>query len=114
MRPGVGWGVSAHLGFFVFCIGVPLFVMKTEGRKDAWTRRQAVEAFNFQATLLTVWVPLTASFFVGQAFDESVATPILLLMAVIYVGGIFSSAIAAAHAARGEDWRYPIAITFLR
>ena len=56
-QPGRGWAVLAHLGIFVCGIAVPLLVIQTAGRHDAWTRQEAIQALNFQATV-ALWAAI--------------------------------------------------------
>ncbi|GAA2869864.1 hypothetical protein GCM10010517_29960 [Streptosporangium fragile] len=87
---------AAHLLPLVglFAIG-PLILMLAAGKTSPYIRRHAVEALNFQLTLLAATVVLAITF-VG-----AVLTPVL------WIGGVVMSVIAGVAALGGGDFRYP-------
>jgi hypothetical protein len=107
--------VLVHLSILAFAVFFPLLVLATLVGSDRWLREHAVRAFNFQATVMVVWVPLGGGLVVWQAIGGGsavlwllvvTATLLLLLMCGSIVGPIRS-----AH--RGEPARYWMSIRFL-
>ena len=106
-REDTTWAVIAHLCVpisavvgLTFVLG-PLLIMLIGGPQRPFTRANAVEALNFQLTML-----------IGLL----VSIPLLLVivgfftMLAIAVGGLVLSIIAAVAASRGEVYRYPVTI----
>ncbi|MBP2706657.1 DUF1707 and DUF4870 domain-containing protein [Microbispora sp. RL4-1S] len=92
-------GAAAHLlpllGFFL--IG-PLIVLLTAGRTSPSVRGQAVEALNFQLTMLgaTIVLPFTV---IG-----------LVLVPFIWIVGFVLWVVAGVSALAGNEFRYPLTL----
>jgi uncharacterized Tic20 family protein len=104
------WAVAAHLGSFVaayLALGflAPLAVMMMAGRRSAYVRRHAVEALNFNLSVL-IYAGISALLvFVLVGIPMLVAVGLLYVVAVLF---------GAAAASRGEDYRYPLTIRIVR
>jgi uncharacterized Tic20 family protein len=104
------WAVAAHLGGFVaayIALGFlgPLAVLLLAGPRSPFVRRHAVEALNFNLTVLIYAAVSGVLTFVLIGF------PMLVAVGVLYVVAVLLGAMAAS---RGEDYRYPITIRFVR
>jgi uncharacterized Tic20 family protein len=103
------WGMIAHLSGFVaayVALGLigPLVVMLTMGQRSAFVRRHAVEALNFNiSVLIYVAVSVALSFVL-------IGIPMLIAIAVFYLVTVVQGAMAAN---RGEEYRYPLTIRFV-
>lgn len=119
-----------YLGGLVFTVGVlalfvwvpPLLILNGQGRQSRFVRAHAAESLNFQIT------QLIASFAgavvaVALVFGAAAANPTAGLVAVIFVvvGGIawllfylIVMGIASSRAARGDLYRYPLTVHFIK
>ena len=77
------WAVLAHLSIFVLALAFPLVVALSKGERSAYVGHQAVEALNFQTTVLLALLLCTLT---------AAATVGLVLLPVVVVG------------ARGHRW----------
>lgn len=103
------WGTLAHLsGFLAAYVALgflgPLLVMATVGQRSAFVRRHAVEALNFN---LSVLVYLAVSVVLAIVL---VGIPMLIGVGVLYLWATIQAAMAAN---RGEEYRYPLSIRFV-
>jgi hypothetical protein len=104
------WALAAHLGSFVaayVALGflAPLAVLLLAGRRSAFVRRHAVEALNFNLTVL-VYAAVSA-----VLVTVLIGIPMLVALGLLYVVAVL---LGAAAASRGEDYRYPLTIRFVR
>jgi uncharacterized Tic20 family protein len=95
----------AHLGGIVLGFLAPLIVMLTKGNESPYTRRHAVEALNFQITLIIGWVIALVLSFVLIG---------LLLFPILWIGDIVFCIIAGIAANKGEDYKYPFALRLVK
>jgi uncharacterized Tic20 family protein len=93
------WALLAHLGAILIGFIAPLVAMLTKGTESAYVRRHAVEALNFNLTLLGA---LLLSFLLSFVGIGCVLLPLVLL------GGLVLQIIAGVKANSGEDYRYPL------
>ncbi len=95
------WAVLAHLSIVPLAIATPLAVVLWKGERSAYVGHQAVEALNFQTTVLlaVLLCTLTAAVTIG-----------LLLLPVVVIGALGLSVRAAVSAHRGAWHRYPISL----
>ena len=103
------WAVGAHLSGFVaayLALGFigPLVIMLTGGTRSAFVRRHAVEALNFNISVL-IWLAVSAVLSIIL-----IGLPMLLAVGILYVVASIQGALAAG---RGEEYRYPITIRFV-
>jgi uncharacterized Tic20 family protein len=87
--------VAHGSGYFTTFVG-PLVFMLTSGRRSPFIRRHAVEALNFQLTLLAIVV---VTFGLG---------------AILYTVSWIVAAIAALAALAGQRFHYPITLRLIR
>ncbi|MGC5011694.1 DUF4870 domain-containing protein [Streptosporangium sp. DT93] len=80
----------------------PLVMMLTAGRTSSYVRAHAVEALNFQLTLLAATV-LLAITIVG-----AVLTPLL------WIGGVVLSVVGGVAGANDGDFRYPFTVRLVK
>jgi uncharacterized Tic20 family protein len=104
------WAVAAHLGSFVaayVALGflAPLAVLMLAGRRSAFVRRHAVEALNFNLSVL-LYAAISAVLVLVV-----IGIPMLVAVGLLYVVAVLFGAAAAS---RGEDYRYPLTIRFVR
>jgi hypothetical protein len=92
------WAVLAHLSIVPLAIAFPLVVVLSKGESSPYIGHQAVEALNFQTTVLLAVLACTLT---------AAATVGLLLLPVVVVGAVGLSVRAARCAHRGAWHRYP-------
>ena len=106
-QPGHGtrtdrsWAVLAHLSVFGPLIAVPLVVVLWKGDRSPYIAHQAVEALNFQTTVLLAVLLCTLL--------AAVTVGLVLLPVVLLAAGVLSVR-AALRARRGAWHRYPCSI----
>ena len=106
----INWGVAATLSGFVaawFALGFigPLVVMLTGGTTSPYVRRHAVEALNFNLSVL-IYAAVS-----GLLMLLLVGFLLLPLVGLLYLVATILGALAAS---RGEQYRYPASIRFVR
>lgn len=104
------WAIGAHLSGFVaawFALGFigPLVVMLTGGTTSPYVRRHAVEALNFNLSVL-IYAAVS-----GLLMLLLVGFLLLPLVGLLYLVATILGALAAS---RGEEYRYPASIRFVR
>jgi len=101
------WAMAAHLssilGVWVFFLGAvgPLVVMLTQGPRSAYVRAQAVEALNFNISVLIYSVIAWILVIVLIGF---------IALGALFVFQIVFTIIAAVKTSNGEPYRYPLTI----
>ena len=100
------WAIAAHLSSFVaayVALGLlgPLTVMLIAGPRSAFVRRHAVEALNFNISVL-IYLAIA-----GVLSLVLIGIPMLIAIGVLYVISVIRGAIAAS---RGEEFRYPLTL----
>ncbi|MDQ1642952.1 MAG: hypothetical protein QOJ90_2303 [Actinomycetota bacterium] len=99
------WAMLAHLGGLVLGFLASLIVLLVQGEKSAFVRRQAVEALNFQITLLIASIVSFVLLFVLIGF---------ILLPVVLIGGLVLMIVAGVKANAGEDYRYPVNLRLVK
>ena len=104
------WAMGAHLSSFVaawVALGLlgPLVVLLVAGNRSAFVRRHAVEALNWNISALIYAAISTVLVFI------LVGVPMLVVLGVCYVVFTIMGAIAAS---RGQEFRYPLTIRFVK
>ncbi len=104
------WAIGAHLSGFVaawVALGFlgPLVVMLTGGTTSAYVRRHAVEALNFNLSVLL---------YLGISALLMLVVVGFVLMPIVGVVYAIISVLGAMAASRGEEYRYPLSIRFVR
>jgi uncharacterized Tic20 family protein len=103
------WAIGAHLSGFLaayLALGFlgPLVVLLTGGSRSAYVRRHAVEAINFNLSVL-LWLAISAILVIVL-----IGIPMLLAVGGLYVVASIRGAVAASN---GEEYRYPFTIRFI-
>jgi uncharacterized protein len=103
------WAVAAHLSGFVaawVALGFlgPLVVLLTEGQRRPFVRRHAVEALNFNLSVLIYSVVSAVLVLVVVG---------LVMLAVLGVLYLVATVLGAVAASRGQGFRYPMTIRFV-
>ena len=92
--------VACGLGF----IG-PLIIMNGQGKQSAYVRHHAVEALNFSLTVLIAYIVSGVLMIVVVGF---------FLLPIVAIGSLVLYIMAAVAANRGEWYRYPVNIRFVK
>ncbi len=103
------WAVAAHLSSFVaayVALGFlgPLVVLHAVGNRSAYVRRHAVEALNFNLSVLLYAAASAVLILI------LIGLPMLLALGLLYLVSVILAAMAAS---RGEEYRYPLTIRFV-
>jgi uncharacterized Tic20 family protein len=106
------WAMLAHLSgliaafFFLGFLG-PLVVMLVQGDKSPFVRRHAVEALNFQVTLLL----LSIAAVLGIVFTLGIGALLIVpLAALVAIAALILIIVAMVKASGGEEYRYPLSL----
>jgi hypothetical protein len=99
------WATLIHLGGIIFGFLPALIGYLALRDRGDYVRRQTATALNFQLTMLIASI-------VG-AILIVVVVGLVIVAAVSVLITVFSI-IAAVRANKGEDYRYPLSITFVR
>jgi uncharacterized Tic20 family protein len=118
---GSTMSVFAHVAFFFLAIILALIFRQTEGKQNEYVRHHSTEALNFQLTFFIFWIAgFIALFVIGLSTADAngsasgyIAIP-FVLMFITFFGSAAMSIVGAVHASRGDWWRYPISIRFVR
>jgi uncharacterized Tic20 family protein len=115
----LAWAAGAHLGGVVVSFVAPLFVLLVRGRESRFLRDQAIEATNFQLTLiggpfaLLLGVALAAHVLPGLI---TLVLVILLILSlpILMIYGLVQAIRAGLAAGRGEAYCYPWTVRLLK
>jgi uncharacterized protein len=104
------WGMVAHLSALIgliigFSFVGPLIVMLAQGPKSRFVRDQAVEALNFNITVLIAVIVSSLLILIVIG---------LVLLPVILIGWLVFTIIGAVTANDGRPYRYPINIRMVK
>lgn len=104
------WAMGAHLSAFLaayIALGFlgPLVVLLVRGDRSPFVRRHAVEALNFNITVLIYVVICVILAIILIGFVLLIALGVLYVITVI---------VGAMRASSGEDYRYPLTIRFVK
>ena len=99
------WAMLAHLGGIILYFIPALVVWLMHKERGYFVERQSKEALNFQLMLLIAYVVgwITTFIFIG-----------FLILAVAGIMSLIFSIIAGIAANKGEDYRYPVSIRFIK
>src|SRR5262245_19060195 len=107
--------LSHALSFEAAYVGLgfiaPLIVLLTMGERSRFIREHAVESVNFQLTTLQWVAGATVLAVLTFGLGLIVSVPAAGFYAIFYLVVVI---IAATHANRGESYRYPLSIRFVR
>jgi uncharacterized Tic20 family protein len=93
------WAVLAHVLGIFFSFIPPLVVLLAKGQSSGFVRDQAVEALNFQITVILAYIV--------SAILIILVIGLVMLFAV-GVASLILAVLAAIAASRGEAYRYPV------
>lgn len=105
------WSLFAHLGmlagmFVPFgSVLLPLFIWQINKDKSDFVTDHAIEALNFQLTMLIIYIGCGLLCFILIGFP---------LLFVAFIIDIVYSIIAASKASRGEYYDYPFNFRFIK
>ncbi|MHB8876169.1 MAG: DUF4870 domain-containing protein [Myxococcaceae bacterium] len=99
------WGLAAHLGPLVLGLLAPLVVLLAKGQEPGFVRDNAVEALNFQLSLMLAALACIPLVFV------IIGVP---LMMVVAIGGLVLAIVGGVRAYDGERYRYPLNVRLIR
>lgn len=104
------WAVGAHLSAFVaayVALGFlgPLLVLLARGDRSPFVRQHAVEALNFNITVLIYLAICVVLAFV------LIGIPLLIGLGILYLVTVI---IGAVRASSGQPYRYPLTIRFIK
>ena len=99
------WATLAHIGPIILWVIAPLVIWLVYKDRGRYVEDQSKEALNFQITLT---IAATISGFLILAFIGIVLLPAVL------IGGLVLMIMAAIAANKGEAYRYPLNIRFIK
>jgi uncharacterized Tic20 family protein len=99
------WAMLSHLSYFVLALIAPLIIMLTLGTRSAFVRSQSVEALNFHITLLIASVVGLVLSLIGIG---------IILLVIVWIGGLVLAILASIKSYGGEDYRYPVNIRLVK
>ncbi len=110
------WALVAHLSALLsLFIGFPFvgpLVVYLVKKDDAFVRRHAAEALNFNISVMLYAIVLGIATVIGLIFIVGLLLlPLFLVLAIVWI--VFLC-LAAAKAGQGEEYRYPLTIRFVR
>ena len=124
------WAVLAHLSGCLWILGIPFaaaistaIIYITKRHTSPFVADQTREAQNFQNTVLLaiVAVFLCGAFVVERLAVRGATEPALgtiavgaVVLAAIMIANVMLSIVAAVTAQRGEAFRYPFCVRFIR
>lgn len=93
------WAFGGHVsGYFTLALG-PLLVLLVKGRSSPFIRRHAMEALNYQITMIAASVLMTVAWVL--------IVPVFIYLFMI-LGFVFLPMAAGLGALMGFNWRYPL------
>lgn len=110
------WAMAAHLtAFAALLVGLPFvgpLVVYAVKKENPFVRRHAAEALNFNLSITLYAVILAAVTFVLVFFLVGVL--LIPLFFVLFGAWVVFVILASVAASRGEEYRYPLTIRFVR
>ena len=107
--------LASHLGIFLLAVILPLILRLTEGERNAFVRHHSTEALNFQLSVAIAGIAnLIGGLIFGLVFSPLFFVLMFLVHAVIGITAVVLSIVAAVAGNRGEWYRYPISVRFVR
>jgi uncharacterized Tic20 family protein len=95
----------------MFAVLGPLAVLLTDKRRSHFAREHAVEALNFEVSMLAYALGVVVLAFISLGL---MMTPAFLALLALVAHYVVASTLGARHAARGEPYRYPFTFRLLR
>ncbi|WP_210744739.1 DUF4870 domain-containing protein [Nocardia flavorosea] len=99
------WGMLAHVGGILLGWIAPLIVWLMYKDRDEFVRRHAVHALNFQILLFISMMvsALLSIILIG-----------LILLPIVWILGLVFSIMAGIAANKGEEYKYPMNVSFVK
>jgi uncharacterized Tic20 family protein len=105
VTPTAGCGELGYLGGIIISFVAPLIVYMIYKDQDVFIKDQSKEALNFQITVLIAYVIASVLSAVGIGF---------LLYPLIWIANVVFCIIGGMAANRGERYRFPFALRFVK
>jgi len=99
------FAMLAHLLAIFTCFIGPLIIWLVKKDEHAYVDEQGKEALNFQITVVIAWFAAGVLSFLCIGF---------LLFPLIWIGDLIFCILACVAANKGEHYRYPVAIRFIK
>ncbi len=99
------WSMLSHLGGIVLGFLAPLIVMLTKGNESPYTKYNAVEALNFQITVIIGYVVASVLSVVLIGF---------LVFPLLFIVNLVFCIMAGLAANKGETYKYPLALRLVK
>ena len=99
------WSMLSHLGGIVLGFLAPLIVMLTKGNESPYTKYHAVEALNFQITVIIGYVIASVLSVVLIGFF---VFPVLIIVNLVFC------IMAGIAANKGETYKYPVTLRLVK
>jgi uncharacterized protein len=99
------WATLAHIGPIILSFIAPLVIWLVYRERGRYVEDQSKEALNFQITLAIAYVVSSILIFVIIG---------LVMLAVAWIGSLVLMIMAAIAANKGEAYRYPLNIRFIK
>ncbi len=107
--------LASHLGIFLLAVILPLILRLTEGERNAFVRHHSTEALNFQLSVAIAGIAnLIGGVLLGLVVSPLFFVLMFVVHAVIGITAVVLSIVAAVAGNRGEWYRYPISVRFVR
>jgi uncharacterized Tic20 family protein len=111
------WALVAHLsalpGMLVAMAFIGPLLVYAMKKDDPYVRRHAAAALNFQLSVLVYALGLGVLGAVGLATGVGVGLLVLPLLGALVIAWFVLICIAAVKAGEGDEYRYPLAISFV-
>ena len=101
------WATLIHLGGILLAFIAPLIGLLVLGPRGPFVRAHSVEALNFQISILIYYVALIFVTIITFGIGGLLYIPLGILALIFMI-------MAAVAANRGEYYKYPLTITFIR
>jgi uncharacterized Tic20 family protein len=106
------WGMLAHLLMLVV-IG-PILVLLTKGKESAFVREHAVEALNFQITLILFNIGVSVVSSILGAITAGLGFVLGCLSIPVSIAAVVFLIIASMKANQGLPYKYPVNLRFVK
>lgn len=110
------WALAAHLGPLILSFIAPLVVLLTKGVDSKWVRAQAVEALNFQISVIGAFIAsFVLSLVVGLIpLIGIIAVGFVCVQAAVGLGWLVFTVLGGVKAYGGEQYRYPVNLRLVK
>jgi uncharacterized protein len=114
------WAMAAHLSALIAIVGIPsligpLVVWLAKKDSDAFVAAHSVHALNFNISVLIYTIVGTIAFgifgLVTLGIGLLLAIPVVIIALIVWLVLVIQGGLAAS---RGEQFRYPMTIDFVK